>query len=531
MTVMAGTTSTQVEGAHANGSWRRHLLVIVPILIVYFALAFFRIGHQSLWLDEATSIRIANLDDASFYKAIRNRKHGFIYVTLLRYWQRFGNSEAFLRTLSALAGGLAVVLTYVMCLRHFPQRVAVIGTLMLATSPFFIWYSQELRYITLSIATSLFAMYTFDLAVSKGSPRRWLTYGGATLLAACSFMPFLTLSIAQGLYLLWAKPYRHGWRIWCLLQAIIFALCIYWISGYYMRTVVHTVEVGGQQRTSIDLNRLKTGAGRELSPAVLPYTFFALSTGFSLGPSLRELHESRAFTTLVAYTPVIAIPAVVFGGLFVLGMIAVWQRPNIGKWLALWLFVPIVSMYGIVAFTGLAYNVRYVAMILPAYVLIVAAGLSRIRPTVMQITLLGTVLCVSGFSLANYYFNPRYARADTRAAAQYLKAMASSQDMILVVGKARALRYYDRGETPIMEWPRHAPHDRQGIETQLQTFVSGRDRLWYVALRSWERDPKGAVKALLSQSYDQVHQQGFAGVEITGYQLSLEPARSIRDQN
>ena len=44
--------------------WHHHLTLLIPILTIYFSLAFYRINHQSLWLDEVLSLMQADPEGA-----------------------------------------------------------------------------------------------------------------------------------------------------------------------------------------------------------------------------------------------------------------------------------------------------------------------------------------------------------------------------------------------------------------------------------------------------------------------------------
>ena len=87
--------------------------------------------------------------------------HGPLYFRLLHLWANWGTSEFALRALSIIFGAITVGLTYLMGLRFCNRRVAWIAATLLATSPFLIWYSQEVRYVLLMIATALLPSMPF----------------------------------------------------------------------------------------------------------------------------------------------------------------------------------------------------------------------------------------------------------------------------------------------------------------------------------------------------------------------------------
>src|SRR5262250_1196069 len=81
---------------------RHRWISLLPVLAVYFLLGFYRIGHQSFWLDEILSVRNARIDDPLFSSSVWREYHGPLYFVLLHLWAKLGTSEAILRALSVL---------------------------------------------------------------------------------------------------------------------------------------------------------------------------------------------------------------------------------------------------------------------------------------------------------------------------------------------------------------------------------------------------------------------------------------------
>ncbi len=515
------------QSKHSFG-WPYHLSRLIPILAVYVSLALFRIDHQSLWTDEVISATAADPDGSFLNPQIWLRGQGPFYFVLLHLWAKLSTSDSVLRFLSVLIGCPSVLLIYALGIRLFNPRVAWIGTAMFATSPFFIWYSQEVRYITLMITASLFSMYVFHQGLSSNRLGWWVSYFCSLILAVGAFISNIILPVAQWLFLLRSPSRRQVWRKVLVSQILFLALFIWWangcqyreLGGYWEKLFRHRTTSSEKRSFSGPVKGLVTGGDREFEVGVLPYTFFALSTGFSIGPSVRELQVSRSVNLLKRYLSVLLVIGVFFCSLFVSGLVALWRRSDTGLYLILWLAIPIAGALMVSAVTAMAYNVRYVAMVLPAYILTLAAGITRFRRPFIHISLLVAVLLVHGFSLANYYFDPFYAREDARSAAQYLESAASPRDIILVVGSKRGLRYYYKGQAQIVGWRGEATSDEIGATELLSELSQGHDRLWLVLTRPWEQDPTNRVKAALDETYDLVEHREFPGVQIYSYDLS-----------
>jgi 4-amino-4-deoxy-L-arabinose transferase-like glycosyltransferase len=497
-------------------SWRHVLCSLLPILGVYLILAFYGIDRQSLWEDEFSSMeRVAA--PIPFWRD----GHGFLYFALLRLWAQIGTSEFVLRSLSVLLGAATVCLIYAMGSTLLNRRVAVIATALFATSPCLIWYSQEARYVTLMLLTTLLTMYAFHRLIVHRRFGWWLAYGSAALLALFSFLSTLLLPIVQGLYLLVSPSRRPLVRKWLACQIVVFSLFAWWfVNGtHFWQTFMEAR--GSSQQTLLNNSEMFPfrGEWNNVRAAVIPYTFFALSAGFSLGPSPRELYADRTLAPLVPYAPMLFILSVPYGGLFLSGLLAFRRQRDSGMFLMLWVGVPILGVFGIAKLLNIFYDVRYIAMVFPAYVLLLAAGIVRFRRPGVQILLLGAVLSVHGIALANYYFDPRYAREDTRAAAQFLESAAQPQDVVLVVGTVSSLPYYYKGDLPFVNF---GMTDGAGDPTRerLRELSANHERLWLVQIRPWQADRLGRVKAALDRAYSIIKQQHFPGIDIYGYQIA-----------
>lgn len=497
-----------------SSPWRQHAKILLPLLGIYFILAFYGISHHSLWEDEFSSLERVTSSPIPIWKD----GHGFLYFALLWLWLQGGNSEFALRSLSVFLGAASVCLIYSLGSKLLDRHTAVIGTILFVTSPFLIWYSQEARYITLMLLSTLLTMYAFHRVIVRPTFGSWLVYGSAALLTLVSFVATLLLPVVQGLYVLGSPTRRPLLQKWLVCQAVVFALFTGWfLNGTHFWQAFLEAKASSQQ-TFINNPKLLPFSGdfNNVRPAVIPYTFFALSAGFSLGPPPRELYADRTFAPLVPYAPMLFILAMLYGGLFVSGLLGLRRKRDSAMLLMLWVSIPILGIFAIAKLLNIFYDVRYVAMVFPAYVLVVAAGIHGLRRFGLQLIALGAVLAVHGVALANYYFDPRYAREDTRSAARFLESAAGSHDVALVVGTLSSLPHYYKGDLPLVNF-----RTLDGSPTeQLRKVTANRKRLWLVQIRPWQVDRKGRVKAALDSAYSLIQQQHFPGVDVYGYKIS-----------
>jgi hypothetical protein len=219
---------------------------------------------------------------------------------------------------------------------------------------------------------------------------------------------------------------------------------------------------------------------------------------------------------LLHHAPTLIGLTALFGSLFVLGLTQLRQERRTGLFLLLWLGVPIVGVFMAATMTTYhPYNARYVAMVLPVYLLIVALGIAAIRNSRARFGFVAAVLLVHGLSLYNYYFDSRYGREDARAAARYLEAEAR-EGIILVVGHPRPLRYYYKGGLPVQTIGARGRNDDL-VAGKLRELVGRFNRLWLVEIRPWQRDSKGIVKGTLDKLAGHPEHTRFPGVDVYSY--------------
>src|SRR3954449_13308127 len=89
-------------------------LVLALIAVAGAALRFATLSTQSFWLDEAIAINSARLDLGGMIDSLaRTEGNPPLYFLLLDGWMRaFGDSEAAVRSLSALIGTATIVVAF-----------------------------------------------------------------------------------------------------------------------------------------------------------------------------------------------------------------------------------------------------------------------------------------------------------------------------------------------------------------------------------------------------------------------------------
>jgi len=242
------------------------------IIVIAFLLRLYRIGQQEVWMDEAASFQKAIT--ANWLSAIAITENTPpLYYLLLRVWLAIGGwSEASLRFPSAVFGTLFVLVIIWVGSEIFNRRVGLWSGLCAAISPIHIYYSQEARaYALLALALALtyatlwralrtntwrswllvsacalVAFYSHYSAIlglvptaalvwlwpeKTGRSQRWLRYGGALLVSALLFLPWVLGSFA-----LREHPWGIGWKLWVWtmtppLLAIPKTMEVFWLGS------------------------------------------------------------------------------------------------------------------------------------------------------------------------------------------------------------------------------------------------------------------------------------------------------------
>lgn len=135
--------------------------MIYFVLLISFVLRLMSI-NQSLWLDEATTALVAQMNLTDFFgKFMLADFHPPLYYLVIHYWTYiFGTSEVVLRLPSVIFGTLTVYLVYLVA-RETKQKWPIVPALFLATSGLHVYYSQEARMYSLATMLVCWLVYVY----------------------------------------------------------------------------------------------------------------------------------------------------------------------------------------------------------------------------------------------------------------------------------------------------------------------------------------------------------------------------------
>lgn len=187
----------------------RHALA--EIVLLGALIRFGTLTTQGFWLDEQVTISIIQRGPTDLLSTVQaGESNPALYYLLAGGWERvFGAREFGLRSLSALAGTLAIPAIYVAAASLATRRAALIAAALTAASPMLVWYSQEARNYELLV---LFSALTFMCFAKALEPRgeRWLWAWALSSALALGTHYFAIFPIAaEAAWLLARRPGRR----------------------------------------------------------------------------------------------------------------------------------------------------------------------------------------------------------------------------------------------------------------------------------------------------------------------------------
>ncbi len=491
-------------------------LYLVLMTLLAALLRFSHLGAQSLWVDEVMTWRGCRPDaDLRFWSQIFDTFQGPLYLAVLWPLVRIEASEVLLRLPAALAGVATVPVFALVTRRWFGVRAARLGALLLTISPFHIWYSQEARGYAFVILFSVACSLVFLQMIQHGT--RWrlvVLYVWLGAAAVWSSLSAIFLPIAHGVTLLLVARPRTGrqWGHWCVAGAGVLLLVLPWLLKASGIWAVDRLVPGSD--TGIALRGSTT-----FSPLALPFTVYSFFFGFSLGPSLRELHRPDHLVTLTHYWPMLLVAA----GVVVVALTAGLTRLQRQQWgLLVWIGLPVLIVVVLALRNIKPYNPRYLAVVFPWILLLATWGLLVLRRPWSQGFTLALVILFLG-SLRGHYFDTRYAKDDVRAAAFHVARNEVLGDGLVVPVVTGVFRFYYPGRNAVADsYGIDALRDTGQARQFLQTAVGDAQRCWVVLARSWFVDPEGWLPRILDEEGEILDEQRWPGVRL----LLWRPPRS-----
>lgn len=375
-----------------------HVLALALVTGVAFALRWFKLGEWSFWIDELFFIRRA--ESQSTLQEVLARWPPLSVILTGGVLRAFGVSEWSARLVPALIGVLSIPALYVPLRRMLGPRVALLAVLLLAVSPWHVFWSQNARYYTALLLLATLASLAFYFALERDS------------------VPLLVL-----FYVLLVLAFRE--RALALLVAAA-ALCYVAVlklvrfdppPGLRLRMVALLLVLAGGLLLYDGYQYLASGYSQLLAAFEQPYSQpvedpFRLATfiGFDIGLPLAAL--------------------ALFGGLF-----GVVRRDRAGLFLLLNALVPVVLLLAINPwhFT----KDRYAFLTLTSWIALAAMAIGHLLRTasgaqrLLALGVVAALLADAGGDHLLYFHANNGGRLDWRGAFAIARAQGQGSDTVV----------------------------------------------------------------------------------------------------
>ena len=363
-----------------------------PILLFNICLGLvlrlYQLGKQSLWFDEAYSVLMSKNLTGIWFDQTRDASPPF-YYTLLHCWMGwFGKDEFSIRFLSVLFGVLLIPLIYAVGTTLFEKRVGFYASLLTAISPIHIYYSQEVKMYTLLPLLSLASFFMLYLCLKEKKNIYWVVYGLVTILVLYTHNYGIFLLIAELCFYILFNPKPKGSSLkFVLTQAVI-------LLDYLPRLLVISEQAARDMNPWIQVPTLSDVASTFMHFSLLSWSLF--------------LTESLS-KTLNFVLPLFAL-------IFLIG---ICSREKNKLFLQTYLLLPLGLAFGVSYKIPVYVAGRYDMIVFPAFCLILAVGLSKIKFSLLRYFFLSIIILSTFVSLYHYYFV--YAKSNDRLVANYIR--------------------------------------------------------------------------------------------------------------
>ncbi|MCC6350818.1 MAG: glycosyltransferase family 39 protein [Candidatus Eisenbacteria bacterium] len=417
----------------------------IAALAVAAVLRLHRLGARPVWTDEGSTWTAATLPITELLHRCVTRDASpplFYLVTSLAL--RGADDEWHLRIFPALASLVLVWLTYRLARLGLGRGWSTLAALLTALSPHQLQYAQESRTYVPVAACMVGAMYVYARLQQRPGPQRWLPL--VLLTAAGLWMQTIAaLGVAaQGLIAVLTPTGRRRFWPWAGAMAVAGVLYLPWLI--YSRTMAEHL---GQSHWYIPEASPHAVFNVLRSVLVSPFPLVTAPRG-SLYPGLGEYLPHVLAYVLLAVPSVLAL---------VLTLPLVRERSAPGFvsrfcWLA-WA-APVAIVVAVSVRQSLLLP-RYFVFLGPFLSVLLALGVSRVRPAAGRVVLAAWLIALTFLGLFRY--DRDFTKEPWRQVAEHIRGTSPpGRTAVLVPFDADPLLYYLRdGRSGILPIEVHHP--------------------------------------------------------------------------
>jgi Dolichyl-phosphate-mannose-protein mannosyltransferase len=483
--------------------------------LLYAILAFVTLAVQSVSMDELVELKIARKNwleiiwEANSFPPLFH----LLIAPLVRIWQ----SPLAIRLVSVVAGGIALWSSWRVADLLFGPRTALATAWFVALNPLHHFYAQQGRSYALFYALTILTWWLMVRAIHSRRYQDWGAVLAGGVLGCYThyyFAIFLAVAFLSGLVM--ATDAKQGIRLTLCWTAIAFLA----IPALFLLPGDFTFQVALR-------------APQQFGFATAAYTYLAMFTGTTLGPSQYELHFLSTADAIREVFPW------GLGVLLALGLL-VWSsfraqsvsRAVVATLMMAFLPVLLIGIAGRLA--GLTYNLRFSAWCLYPLAVFLCAGFTasqRIRrPAAVerrdhrrntisapQYGAFGLLVLLGMIAIWNRNTVDRYKNEDMARTGALIRSQSDPSVPVFVLTwyMTPVLEYYLPAPfrvVPLPDAEQATDFPQQALAMLRQAAATG--DFWLVYSRAFHGDPQGEMLRALQEDGLLSAPQQFAGVEV-----------------
>ncbi len=490
-------------------------VALLLLLATCLAARFWCLTCKPFWFDECFSVEVARIDWRDFLHLLWWREANMsLYYVLLRIWLHFGQSPFFIRSLSVAIGAATLPAIYWLACLLYDRRVALIAAALFAFNAYDVRYAQEARSYALFVLLATISSGFLIAWLRQPARRNWLSYVAISILAV----------------------YAHFYAL--------LLIVVHWLA---LR-----VKAVPESRDPFFSSKMRR-AWIVIGVGVLPLLMFVAKTGagpikWIQRPGLRDILDFYENLSGSSHWLLLVLFAIACGAAIAPAGKRLWARnQNWEIWrcqfLLLWLFFPVVLTV-VLSFARPVFLARYMIFCLPPLLILVAAGLARLRQPWLLAGALAPVLLLGSQGISFVYNHDFDTERDASgAAANFILNHTEPGDAIIFhIAETRipyeffrSLRAGENTASPTFSallgpeilFPHHGAgldyRDFTGKPTAqfVRTVAPGYPRVWIMLMNNGPTGKPDPTTVMLTQvlleSFPKMRSWGFAKVEVRLY--------------
>lgn len=408
---------------------RIHWFLFTVVLCFGIWMRFHALDRQSLWDDEVSTLRTFSTPYSQWLHRFRTYEvHPPLYFLELRAWRAVaGSSLVRLRANSAFWGSLSLLLIYIVASLYGGNTLGFLTMALLVVSPLHLAYSQEARPYAFAVALSIAALIVLEKTVDRRS------YSEKGYLFDIRYPVFLCF--------LWTcLLYTHYWGTFVVASQALYG----WRkadSAAMRRAVAGSLAMAaGLFALWLPVLWVQIDVARQLVFWVPRFSVLNLFKPLAAFSGLYFPMASYAF-----YLPTRLGIILIFGLLFAAALIAGFRKGPVAAiyWLGAGLAIPwALSLWN----HNMYVWYRYPILMLPAFVLLVAAGLMEFKPGSLRGLAIGA--CLASQLWGCWFYFVRWQKANPKSVIQYIHRIEQPDSVVVrPVYFTDLFNFYDQGMT------------------------------------------------------------------------------------